>query len=152
MPTRASIDAFLAGHRIAVVGVSRDPKHFANAVYRELRDHGYEVIGVNPHADTVEGDACVRSVAELPDVDGVLVMVPAPAAAEVVEACADRGLPRVWLHKGGGPGAVSEDAVRVARERGLEVVDGACPLMFLEPTGWIHRLHRAISGRRVLTG
>jgi hypothetical protein len=38
---------------------------------------------------------------------------------------------------------VSEEALAVAHEHGLEVVAGACPLMFLEPVGWIHRVHRA---------
>jgi predicted CoA-binding protein len=150
MPTKASIAEFLNGRRIALVGVSRDPKAFANSVYREMRGQGHEMIPVNPHADEIEGDACVPSVADLPDgVDGVLVMVPATASAEVVTAVADRGITRVWLHKGAGPGSVSDDAVRIARERGLDVVDGACPLMFLEPTGFVHRVHRFFAGRRI---
>lgn len=150
MPAKASIAEFLNGKRIALVGVSRDAKAFGNAVYRELRGHGYEMVPVHPHATEIEGDACVASVADLPDgVDGVLVMVPAAAAAEVVAAVADRGIPRVWLHKGAGPGSVSDDAVRIARERGLDVVDGACPLMFVEPTGFVHRVHRFFVGRRI---
>ena len=150
MPTKASIAEFLNGKRIAVIGVSRDPNSFPNAVYREMRDRGHEMIPVNPHADELEGDHCHRSIADLPDgVDGVLVMVPAEASAEVVAAVADRGIGRVWLHKGAGPGSVSDDAVRVTRERGLDVVDGACPLMFLEPTGFVHRVHRLFAGRRI---
>ena len=149
MPSKASIDRFLDGERLALVGASRNPKAFANSVYRTLRDHGYAMVPVNPHADVIEGDACCNSIAELPDVDGVIVMVPASESAGVVEACADRGVERVWLHRGGGPGAVSDDAVRIARERGLDVVDGACPLMFLDHAGWIHRVHRFVSGRRI---
>jgi hypothetical protein len=26
----------------------------------------------------------------------------------------------------------------------VAVVEGACPLMFLEPVGWFHRAHRGI--------
>jgi hypothetical protein len=51
----------------------------------------------------------------------------------------------VWLFKGlGGPGAASDDAIRLARELGLDVVPGACPLMFLDPVRGAHRLHLAI--------
>lgn len=150
MPTRAVIDEFLACDRMAIVGVSRDDRAFANAVYRHLRDGGRTMIPVHPTAEAIAGDDCARSVAELPDdVEGVVIMVRADAAVDVVQECIDRGVPRVWLHRGSGPGAVSAEAVRRCREAGVQVVDGACPLMFAEPVGWIHRLHRAISGRRV---
>ena len=36
-------------------------------------------------------------------------------------------------------------------EAGVDVVPGACPLMFLEPVGWFHRVHRAARrGRHAL--
>ena len=143
MPSRAAIDDFLAQDHLAFVGVSHDPKEFSASVYRELRDRGYELHPVNPHAAEIEGDACVDSVAELPDgIDGAIVMVPADASADVVQACIDRGIPRVWLHKGAGPSSVSDEAVALCREHGIEVVDGACPMMFAEPVGWFHRVHR----------
>lgn len=152
MPTRTAIDDFLNGDRIAVVGVSRNPKHFANQVYGHLRDGGREMVPVHPIADTIEGDPCVTSVADLPDgVDRVLIMLGADAAIPVVDACVERGISQVWLHRGAGEGAVSAEAIDRCRDAGIQVVDGACPLMFAEPVGWIHRAHRFVSGRRILT-
>ncbi len=143
MPSRAVIDDFLAQEHLAFVGASHDPKEFSATVYRELRDRGYDLHPVNPHAAEIDGDACVATVAELPDgIDGAIVMVPADASAEVVQACIDRGIPRVWLHKGAGPSSVSDDAVALCKEHGIEVVDGACPMMFAEPVAWFHRVHR----------
>ena len=50
---------FLAHKRVAVTGVSREPKgHGANVVYKRLLERGYEVFAVNPNADQVEGDRC----------------------------------------------------------------------------------------------
>lgn len=150
MPTRAAIDEFLACDRLAVVGVSRDQKEFANQVYRHLRDHGRRMTPVHREALALEGDRCVPTIADLPgDIEGVLVMVKADDAVEVVDACIERNIPRVWLHRGAGPGAVSEEAVRKCEEAGVVVVDGACPLMFAEPVGLIHRLHRMVSGRKI---
>ncbi|MEP2478376.1 MAG: CoA-binding protein, partial [Nitratireductor sp.] len=95
MVSTAVIDDFLAQQHLAFVGVSHDPKEFSAGVYRELKAHGYELSPVNPHADEVDGDRCVPSVAELPDgIDGAIVMVPADASAGVVQACIDRGIPR----------------------------------------------------------
>lgn len=143
MVRRAIIDDFLAQERLAFVGASSDPREFSVAVYKELKAHGHSLFPVNPHADDVDGDRCVPSVADLPDgIDGAVVMVPADSSAEVVQACIDRGIPRVWLHKGAGPSAVSDEAVALCAEHGVEVVDGACPMMFMDDASWFHRVHR----------
>jgi predicted CoA-binding protein len=148
--TDEAVQAFLSGHRIAVVGASDERSNFGGAVYRAFRDHGYEVFAVHPSAPAVAGDRCYPDVASLPPpIDGAVVMVAAAASPAVVEACADAGIPRVWLFKGiGGEGALSDAAVLAAQERGLDVVPGACPLMFLGPVGWFHRIHRAARRRR----
>ncbi len=139
-------EEFLSQRRLAVVGASTQRKNFGNTVYRQLRDCGYQVVAVNPSTDSVEGDPCYPDIVSVPgEIDGAIVMVSRPKAANVVRACAERGVPRVWLFQGiGGPGAVSEEAVEVCRERDIKVVVGACPLMFLEPVGWVHRVHRAM--------
>ena len=83
MPSRAIIDRFLDLRHVAVVGVSRNDKEFANGVFRHLRDHGRGRVlyPVNAAADGahIEGVAELDpSVADVPDpLDGVLVMVPA---------------------------------------------------------------------------
>ncbi len=145
------VTSFLAGRRLAVVGASDERANFGRTVYRELKEHGYDVVPVHPTAASVAGDPCFAELAAVPGpLDGVVVMVGGPRALGVVRACADLEIPRVWLFKGlGGPGAVSDEAVSLCREHGIEVVAGACPLMFLEPVGWFHRAHR---GARHLNG
>src|SRR3984885_5262092 len=58
MPTvKETASAFLASKRIAVTGVSRKPqRHGGNAVYKRLRERGYQVFVVNPAEGEVEGD------------------------------------------------------------------------------------------------
>jgi hypothetical protein len=142
---------FLALPRIAVVGASDDPKNFGGTIVRELASRGRDVIAVHPSARPIGDAPCVDDLAALPgDVDGVIVMVHRDRAAAVVRQCVDRGVRRVWLFKGGGgASAVSDEAVRLCREHGVECIEGACPLMFLEPAAWFHRVHRAA---RRLTG
>lgn len=127
----ASISTFLAGSRLAVAGVSRDGAQAANAIYRRLRDTGHDVAPVNPHATEIEGARCFPSVADVPGpLDGVVIATAPEVATEVVRQCAARGVKQVWFHRSIGDGSVSDEAVRVARELGLEPIVGGCPLMF----------------------
>jgi predicted CoA-binding protein len=122
---------FLSQNRIAVAGVSRDRKQPANLIYRRLRANGHDVFAVNPNATEVEGDACFRTVGAIPDgVDGVVVVTTPDVALEVVAQCAEAGVPRVWLHRGMGPGSTSEAAVALCQEHGISVIPGGCPNMF----------------------
>jgi uncharacterized protein len=140
--------SLLAGPRIAVIGASDDKGSFGRTIALALRDHGVETVAVHPAAASVDGIPGYATVADVPGhVDAAVVMVAAPASVQVVRECAAAGISKVWLFKGlGGPGAASDEAIEVAEELGLEVVPGACPMMFLEPVGWFHRIHRA--GRR----
>ncbi len=152
MPSRTAIDDFLAQRRLAVVGVSRNPKKFGNAVFRRLRDSGRTVYPVNTGADTVEGTRAYHSLTELPTpVDGVVVVVAAQRSADVVRDAIAAGVPRVWLQRGIGPSSVSPEAVALCREHGLSVVDGACVFMWDEPVRNVHRLHRTFAGRRIVS-
>lgn len=142
MPSCAVIEDFLKQKSLAVVGVSRNPNEFANGVFRKLKQSGYKVYPVNRDAVEVEGGLSYTSVRVLPEpVDGVLVMVPAEQSASVVQDCQAGGVTRVWLHRGAGQGAVSPEAVKLARQAGMAVVDGACPYMFLDKAVF-HRIHR----------
>lgn len=140
---------FLDLGRLAVVGASDDGRQFGNVIVRALQDHGGDVVAVHPTATTVAGSEAYPDLASVPGrVDGAIVMVPPREAVGVVRECARSGIGHVWLFKGlGGPGALSDEAVAECERNGIEVVAGACPLMFLEPVGFVHRIHRA--ARRV---
>jgi predicted CoA-binding protein len=126
---------FLANKRIAVTGVSRNPKgHGGNLVYQRLRDRGYEVFAVNPNADTVEGVPCYHNLRSIPGGVGAVVIGTRPAVAEdTMRECADLGIKHVWMHRSFGTGSVSDAATEYGRAHAITVIDGGCPLMF-EPT------------------
>jgi predicted CoA-binding protein len=142
---KEAAEEFLAQPRIAVAGVSRDAKQPANLIYRRLRETGHEVFAVNPSAQQVEGDVCYASVRALPEkVDGVVVVTPADAAPGIVEDCAAMGVPRVWLHRGMGPGSLSDAAVDACRRHGIRVIPGGCPNMFGATADTGHKCMRAM--------
>jgi len=137
------VATFLRGRRIAVAGVSRDARQAANAVYRKLRDSGYEALPVNPHAAEVEGARCFPDLASIPGVlDGVVVATHPDVAVDLVRQCSERGVPRAWLHRSFGQGSVSEAAIREGELRGVACIVGGCPLMYCAPVDFGHRCMR----------
>jgi uncharacterized protein len=136
MPTiKEAAAEFLANKRVAVTGVSRQPKgHGSNVVYQRLRQRGYEVFAVNPNADEVEGDPCYHDLRSIPGgVDAVVIGTRPEVAEGTMRECADLGIKHVWMHRSFGAGSVSQAAAEYGRQRGMAVIDGGCPLMF-EPT------------------
>jgi predicted CoA-binding protein len=125
---REAAGEFLAQRRFAVAGVSHDRRQPANLIFRRLRDAGRDVFAVSPGAWVVEGEPAYASVASIPGgVDGVVVATPPEEAAGVVADCAIAGVPRVWLHRGLGPGSVSEDAIAIAQEHGIALIAAKLP-------------------------
>jgi len=142
MSTREQIADFLRQRRLAVVGVSRETGAFPNVVFRQLRDRGYDVVPVNPHAAELEGSQAFARVQEVtPPVEGVLVYVPAEAAQAVAEDCAAAGVKRVWFAGPAKAGAKLAPALDYCRAQGLEAVGGWCPYLFLPEAAFPHRLH-----------
>jgi predicted CoA-binding protein len=136
---------FLAQRRIAVAGVSRDPKQAANLVYRRFRERGYTVFAVNPNADELEGDRCYHDLRSIPGAVDAVVVATAPAAAEdVVRQCDELGIERVWFHRSFGTGSVSEQAVAFCREHGIRAIPGGCPCMFGQTADRGHTFLRRI--------
>lgn len=144
MTQLAMIDRFLSGKRFALVGVSAQPADFSRAVMKELMQHGYEVVPVNPHLDAaVDGQRPYARVQDVPGkLDGVILMTAPKITAQVVRDCAEAGISRVWMHRGAGQGAVDAEAVRFCESQQMEVIAGECPLMFVSQTG-PHAVHAA---------
>jgi predicted CoA-binding protein len=145
------IREFMAQPRLAVVGVSHEPKDFSRMLFRELRGRGYDAIPVNPAVREIEGLACYARLQEIqPAVENVLMMTSAAVTNAVVQDCAAAGVKRVWMYRAGGEGAVSPEAVAYCEAHGIAVIPGECPFMFLPNGSWYHRVHgwvRKVQGK-----
>ena len=155
MPVRRisldAIEEFLAQKRIALVGMSREASSIGTILFKECSRRGYEVVPVNPNVPEVMGRRCFAHVQDIEPPVGAALLLTSPKVTElVVQDCAEAGIKRVWMYRAGGQGAVSEKAIEVCRERGIRVIPGECPLMFLPKIGGIHGLHgffRKLTGR-----
>jgi len=139
----ASIAEFLRGRRFAVAGVSRNPREFANAIFRKFQNGGYDVVPVNPNATTVEGVTCYPDLASIPgQIDGVFAATPQKVSLELIDQCAARGVPRIWFHRLFGQGSVPPEAAQECQRLGIQCIAGGCPMMYVAPVDVAHRCFR----------
>ncbi|MDP8955673.1 MAG: CoA-binding protein [Actinomycetota bacterium] len=108
---------------IAVVGLSSSPSRASHGVARYLQNHGYRIVPVNPHETEVLGEPAYPSLTDLPEkVDVVDVFRRPEYTVEVAEEAVKVGAKMFWLQSG----IVNDEAARIAREGGLDVVMDAC--------------------------
>ena len=138
-----TVGQFLSKKRIAVAGVARDGRAVGNILSKKFRDAGYEVFPVNPKAAEIDGARCYPDLRSIPGgVEAVMIATHPAVTGQVVRECVDLGIRLVWMHRSFGAGSVSRDAVDYGRQHGLTVIDGACPMMFVEPVDVGHKCFR----------
>jgi len=143
MNSKKVVEDFLIQKNIAVVGVSRKKTKFGNAIYRELKQKGYNVFPVNPNMSVFEGDTCYSDLLSIPEqVDAVVINVPPAQTEKVVKEVNEVGIRKVWLQQG----SQSDEAVKYCEENGIEYVSNECILMFAQPSAFIHRAHKWVWG------
>lgn len=143
MNTKKIVEEFLAQKKFAVVGVSRKKTKFGNAIYKELKQKGYDVFPINPHINNFEGDTCYPDLLSLPEkVDAVIINVPPVQTEKVVREAKQAGINKVWLQQG----SQSDAAIKFCEENEIDCVSNECILMFAQPSAFIHRAHRWIWG------
>src|SRR2546428_10947851 len=110
---------------IAVVGVSSDPYQPSSFAGIYLAANGYNIIPVNPSqaGKTILARRVYGRVDEIDQpVDIVDVFRPASEAPELARQAVKIGAKVLWLQLG----VISEEAAKIARDAGLEVVMDRC--------------------------
>ncbi|MFH5798468.1 CoA-binding protein [Haladaptatus sp. CMAA 1911] len=109
---------------VAVVGCSSTPGKDAHEIPKYLRDHGYEVIPVNPFADEIFGREAADSLDDVDEeIDIVDVFRPSEEVSEIVDAVLERDdVDVVWMQLG----IRDDDAAKRAEDAGKRVVQDRC--------------------------
>lgn len=111
---------------IAVVGMSKTEGKAAHYVPKYLINLGYNVIPVNPTAGEIQGRKSYPDVSSVPGkIDIVDIFRPSEDVQAVIESALKKeGIKVIWMQEG----IYSEEAERMAREKGIEVVYNRCML------------------------
>jgi uncharacterized protein len=141
MATLKQITEFFDSQPIALAGVSRNPKKFGYAAFKELKEKGMSIIPVNPEAESILGIKAYSNLKELPtDVKGVIIMTGKTITTSVVKEAIDAGIKQIWIQQM----SDSKEAVELLKNSGINYITGECILMHYKPGG-MHKFHRALN-------
>ena len=108
----------------ALVGATTNKEKYGYTVLMDLSGAGYNIVGVNPHYQEIDGIKVypsLKDVRQKPDV--AIFVVPPEAGLKVLDEVTALGIKKVWFQ----PGAESEVIRAKVRELDLEAVaDGSC--------------------------
>ena len=111
---------------LAIIGATDHPTKYGGIIYRDMKSKGFEIFGVNPYRDTVDGDPCWHSVLDLPETPTIAVfVVPAKRGLDVLAQCKQAGIDNIWLQ----PGASSPDLQAELDSGGFNWLAEACVMV-----------------------
>ena len=121
-----SIPELLRSARIiAVVGLSSDEFRPSHGVAAYMQSAGYRIIPVNPNETEVLGEKSYARLEDVPEkIDIVDIFRRSQYVSGIVASAIAVGAKAVWMQEG----VVDEEAAKLARAAGLDVVMDRCIL------------------------
>ena len=114
---------FLKGDTFAVIGAKDRKEKWGYKIYNILKQHGYEVIGINPKIDSIDGDEVYDYLYEVDvPVDGVVFIVNPEIGKRVSKEVIDKNIKMVWMQ----PGAQSEELIKEFEKNNIMTVHDHC--------------------------
>lgn len=112
----------------AVIGATPDPNKFGYKIYQKLKNHGYQVYGINPKYESIGGDSLYNKLSDLPVKPDCVDMVVNPTLSmAALEDIQRAGIEYVWFQ----PGTFDDEVIQKAQSLGLKLVYHDCVLVAL---------------------
>ena len=108
---------------LAIVGLSADWNRPSYFVAKYMKEHGYNIVPVNPKYKKILGETCYPDLRAIPEpVDLVDVFRKPAECASIAQDAVTIGAKVLWLQIG----VINEDARRIGLSAGLTVVMDRC--------------------------
>ena len=114
------------GTSLAIVGATDHPTKYGGIIYRDMKRKGFPVFAVNPYRDSVDGNPCWKTVADIPEKPTIVVLVvPAKRGLDVLSDSARAGIDNIWIQ----PGAFSTELRDALEVGGFTWLAEACVMV-----------------------
>ncbi|MCL4397047.1 CoA-binding protein [Candidatus Parvarchaeota archaeon] len=109
--------------KVAVVGMSREEGKDSHEIPKYLIDKGYDVIPVNPNADSILDKKSYASISSVPEsVEIVDIFRPSDKVLPVVQAAISKNPKVIWMQEG----IFNDEARKLAESKGITVIFNRC--------------------------
>lgn len=130
----SQLDPLFHPRGVAVIGASNREGNFGRLFIQSLLEMGYQhIYPVNPRGEPVLGIAGYANVMDLPqEIDLAIVATPTESAVDIVQQCAQKGIPGVVLYTSGfgekgAEGKLQEqEMAHLARKGGTRLIGPNC--------------------------
>lgn len=131
----STLTPFFKARGVAVIGASSNPRKLSYGILKNLIQFNYpgEVYPVNPGSTDILGKPCYAEISAVPDpVELAVVVLPAAATPEALEACGQRGIKAVVIISGGfkevGSGGqdLEKQCLAIAARYGMRLIGPNC--------------------------
>ena len=140
MTSLKQIEDFIAAEPVAMAGVSRNPKKFGHAAFKDLKEKGLNIIPVNPAAAEILGVKAYPNIGALPpEVKSVIIMTKKDQTSGIVKEAKARGIKHIWIQQM----ADSKEALKELEGSDINYITGECILMHYKPNS-IHKFHKSL--------
>lgn len=141
MGKKQSIKDFLAPKKMAIAGVSGNPKKFGYAIFKELRQKGFDICPINPRLEKIEDIKAYKTVDDIPDdYEKLFIVTPKSETDKIIRQAAQKGIKHVWVQQTAG----TKETYNVAKKYNIDLIEKECLFMYAEPVESIHKFHRTI--------
>ena len=120
---------------VAVIGASANPHKLSHGILRNLINSTYSggVYPVNPSAEEILGKLCYTDITAVPDpVELAVLVIPAGATPQTLEACGQRGIHAAIIISGGfkevgsGGADLEKECLDIARRYSMRLIGPNC--------------------------
>lgn len=103
----------------AIVGVTDKTNRFGYKIWKLLNQRDYEVYGINPTLEELDGKKIYKSLKDLPVVPTVVNMIVNPKVSkEVLKDAKELGIKNIFFQ----PGSHDTETIEIAKEMGFNIV------------------------------
>ncbi|MHA1798268.1 MAG: CoA-binding protein [Candidatus Helarchaeota archaeon] len=126
------MEIYFSAKTIAVVGASRNPRHDANNIIRNLMmKNSIKIFPINPFAEEILGMKAYSSVLDIPeDLDLVIIFIPPDKVLKVIKECVQKKVKAILIESSGfnevGNYQLFNDVKRITSEAGIRVWGPNC--------------------------